>query len=119
MQKEAAVASKPAHSLKNETSRRKTGNGKHDGAKVAAEVPASTEWDAFSPGSWQRTIDVRDFIQRNVAPYHGDEAFLAAPTARTKAVWAKLQPYFKQEIQKGVLDVDAKTPSTLTSHKPG
>ena len=41
------------------------------------------------------------------------------PSERTKAVWAKLQPYFKEEIRKGVLDVDAKTPSSLTAHQPG
>ena len=34
-------------------------------------------------------------------------------------MWAKLEPYFKEEIQKGVLDVDVKTPSSLTSHAPG
>jgi formate C-acetyltransferase len=34
-------------------------------------------------------------------------------------VWAKLQPYFQEERKKGVLAVDAKTPSTLLAHKPG
>jgi len=81
--------------------------------------PAPAPWAGLTPGRWQKSIDVRDFIQRNVTPYTGDEAFLAGPTERTKAVWAKLQPFFKEEIKKGVLDVDAKTPSTLTSHKPG
>ena len=74
---------------------------------------------ALRPDAWQRTIDVRDFIQRNVMPYDGDEAFLAPPSERTKAVWAKLQPFFQEECRKGVLDVDAKTPSSMTSHKPG
>src|SRR3954453_9336858 len=77
------------------------------------------EWAGFSPGHWQRTIDVRDFIQSNVKPYDGGEAFLSGPTERTKAVWAKLQHYFNEEIHKGVLDVDAQTPSSMTSHKPG
>jgi formate C-acetyltransferase len=49
----------------------------------------------------------------------GDEAFLVGPTARTSAVWEKLQPYFREEAKKGVLDVDPKTPSSLTSHGPG
>ena len=52
-------------------------------------------------------------------PTRGDEKFLAGPTKRTKAVWAKLQPYFKEEQKKGVLAVDAKTPSTLLAHKAG
>ncbi|MGC1843074.1 MAG: formate C-acetyltransferase, partial [Pseudolabrys sp.] len=61
----------------------------------------------------------RDFIVRNVTPYTGDEKFLAPASAKTKAVWAKLQPYFQEERKKGVLAVDAKTPSTLLAHKPG
>ena len=73
-------------------------------------------WRGFNPGSWRTSIDVRDFIVRNVTPYDGDEKFLAGPTERTKAVWAKLQPYFKEEQKKGVLAVDTKTPSTLLAH---
>ena len=80
---------------------------------------ALNEWAGFSPGRWQQTIDVRDFIQQNVTPYNGDEGFLVEPSERTKAVWDKLQPYFQEEIKKGVLDVDAKTPSSLTAHQPG
>ena len=51
--------------------------------------------------------------------YAGDEKFLVGPTARTKAVWDKLRPYFVEEQKKGVLAADAKTPSTLLAHKPG
>src|SRR4051812_32799110 len=99
MQKEAAVASKSAPSPKGEAGRRPKGNGK-DGSAAIVEIASSTgEWAGFAPGRWQHTIDVRDFIQCNVTPYHGDETFLAAPTARTKAVWAKLQPFFKEEIK--------------------
>jgi formate C-acetyltransferase len=76
-------------------------------------------WRDFKYGNWCDTIDVRDFIVRNVASYSGDEAFLAGPSSRTKAVWAKLQPYFQDERKKGVLAVDAKTPSTVLAHKAG
>jgi formate C-acetyltransferase len=76
-------------------------------------------WRDFAPGDWCRSIDVRDFIARNVTPYSGDEQFLAAPSERTKAVWKKLQPYFQEEQKKGVLAVDAHAPSTLLAHKPG
>ena len=76
-------------------------------------------WRGFKPGSWSSSIDVRDFIVRNVTPYHGDESFLAGPSERTKAVWDKLQPYFREEQKKGVLAVDAKTPSTLLAHEAG
>jgi formate C-acetyltransferase len=76
-------------------------------------------WSGFRPGDWQTSINVRDFIVRNVTPYSGNEDFLAGASQRTKAVWAKLQPYFADERKKGVLAVDTKTPSTLLAHKAG
>jgi formate C-acetyltransferase len=78
-----------------------------------------TCWRDFKPGHWRSAIDVRDFIASNVSPYGGDEKFLVGPSKRTQAVWAKLQPYFKEERQKGVLAVDAKTPSSLLAHQAG
>src|SRR6478735_11928041 len=76
-------------------------------------------WRGFESGRWTQTIDMRDFIIRNLIPYDGDEAFLAGPSARTQAVWAKLQPLFREEQSKGVLDVDASTPSAVLAHAPG
>jgi formate C-acetyltransferase len=85
-----------------------------------SRTAATTEpWRQFIPGPWMHRIDVRDFILLNVKPYEGEESFLAGPTERTKAVWATLQPYFREEAKKGVLDVDPATPSTMTSHAPG
>jgi len=88
---------------------------------AASSKAAKSErsWRAFAPGPWRDSIDVRDFIVRNVTPYDGDESFLTGPSERTKAVWTKLQPYFKDEQHKGVLAVDAQTPSTLLAHKAG
>ena len=83
------------------------------------EADAGHCWDGFRPGDWNTSINVRDFIVRNVKPYPGNEDFLAGPSQRTKAVWAKLQPYFADERKKGVLAVDVQTPSTLLAHKPG
>src|SRR6185312_5816263 len=48
-----------------------------------------------------------------------DESFLAAPSAKTIAVWDRLRPFFQEEQRKGVLDVDAATPSTMLAHAPG
>jgi formate C-acetyltransferase len=76
-------------------------------------------WRDFEPGDWVTSINVRDFIVRNVTSYSGDEQFLAGASQRTKAVWAKLQPYFTEERKKGVLAVDAQNPSTLLAHKAG
>ncbi|MFZ3243143.1 MAG: formate C-acetyltransferase [Pseudolabrys sp.] len=91
-------------------------------AALAKEVETKggqDPWRGFKPGDWRSSIGVRDFIVRNVTPYTGEEKFLAPASAKTKAVWAKLQPYFQEERKKGVLAVDAKTPSTLLAHKPG
>src|SRR5262245_39981218 len=88
-------------------------------AALSKNAKDQQSWRGFNRGSWCDTIDVRDFINRNVTPYAGDEKFLAGPSKRTLAVWAKLQPYFKDEQKKGVLAVDAKTPSTMLAHKPG
>jgi formate C-acetyltransferase len=91
--------------------------------EAAAAKPKSQKdvscWRGFQPGAWTTSIDVRDFIARNATPYLGDEKFLSGPSKRTKAVWEKLQPYFKEERNKGVLAVDAHTPSTLLAHKAG
>jgi hypothetical protein len=78
-------------------------------AALWKDVDAGDCWRVFRPGDWRTSISVRDFIVRNVTPYLGNEAFLVAPSQRTKAVWAKLQPYFTDERKKGVLSVDAKT----------
>ncbi|WP_100343613.1 formate C-acetyltransferase [Compostimonas suwonensis] len=76
-------------------------------------------WEGFRPGPWQDSIDVRDFIQRNYTPYEGDAGFLEGPTERTSGVWQKLVALFPEEREKGVYDVDAITPSTITAHAPG
>jgi formate C-acetyltransferase len=88
-------------------------------AALKKDVKDESSWRGFRAGDWRTSINVRDFIVRNVTPYSGDEKFLAGPSKRTKAVWDKLQPYFQEERKKGVLAVDAKAPSTLLAHKPG
>jgi formate C-acetyltransferase len=82
--------------------------------------PDSTNaWRTFSGDKWKREIDVRDFIATNLTPYSGGPEFLVKPTAKTLAVWESLQPYFREEAKKGVLEADASVPSSLTSHGPG
>jgi len=76
-------------------------------------------WDGFVAGPWVDHVDVRDFIQRNYTPYTGDASFLAGPTARTTAMWDRLAAMFPEERAKGVYDIDATTPSTITSHAAG
>jgi len=82
-------------------------------------LQSADAWRGFAPGPWQESVDVRDFIQRNYTPYDGDDSFLAGPTERTKHIWRTLSEMFPEERAKGVYDVDATTPSTITSHAPG
>ncbi|MCX4964096.1 formate C-acetyltransferase [Streptomyces sp. NBC_00654] len=88
-------------------------------AAAAETTTDSGAWDGFKGGLWRDAIDVRDFVQQNYTPYEGDGSFLAGPTARTTAVWEKLLALFPEEIAKGVLDVDVKTPSRIDAFKPG
>lgn len=88
-------------------------------AALKKEADAGNCWKGFQPGDWLSSINVRDFIVRNVTPYTGDESFLTEASQRTNAVWAKLEPYFADERKKGVLAVDAQTPSTMLAHKAG
>ena len=78
------------------------------------------EWISFNKGNWTKEIDVRDFIQKNYTPYDGDDAFLTGPTKATQTLWDQVMELTKQEQEKGgVLDMDTKIISTITSHGPG
>lgn len=84
------------------------------------ETPVQEAWDGFVGGNWQKAIDVRDFIQRNYTPYDGDDSFLAGPTEATTRLWADVMDLFAQETANGgVLDMDTKLVSTITSHEAG
>ena len=77
-------------------------------------------WAGFVGGNWEHEIDVRDFIQRNYTPYDGDESFLAGPTEATTKLWGEVMDLFQQEREAGgVLDMDTKVVSTITSHEAG
>ena len=78
------------------------------------------EWRAFNNGTWEHEINVRDFIQKNYTPYDGDDSFLAGPTGKTEERWAQVMELSRQEREAGgVLDMDTKLVSTITSHGPG
>ena len=80
----------------------------------------SEAWNGFNGGNWERFIDVRDFIQKNYTPYEGDDTFLTGPTQNTKDLWAQVMDLTKKEREAGgVLDMDTKVVSTLTSHGAG
>ncbi|WIN00576.1 formate C-acetyltransferase [Actinoplanes oblitus] len=84
-----------------------------------ATITGLDPWRGFTGDGWRTGIAVRDFIQANYTPYEGDAAFLTGATDRTRGIWAKLSAMFPAERERGVHDIDAATPSTITSHRPG
>ena len=78
------------------------------------------QWNGFKRGNWSKTIDVRDFIQKNYTPYEGDSSFLENATDKTKKLWNEvLELYKKEKDNGGVLDVDTETRSDIDAYKPG
>ena len=78
------------------------------------------EWDSFKKGVWEKEINVRDFILKNYTPYEGDDSFLADATQDTLDLWDQVLKLSEEERKKGgVLDMDTKIISTITSHGPG
>ncbi|MBR5371720.1 MAG: formate C-acetyltransferase [Oscillospiraceae bacterium] len=78
------------------------------------------EWDGFNTGKWTRSVNVRDFIQKNITPYDGDESFLTPATDATKKLWEQVMVLAQKERENGgVLNMDTSIISTITSHGPG
>ena len=76
--------------------------------------------EKFVSGKWEQEINVRDFIQKNYTPYEGDSSFLADATDATKKLWQECCDLLKKERDNGgVLDMDTKIVSTITSHGAG
>jgi formate C-acetyltransferase len=86
----------------------------------AAAGPFGMMGTEFAGTAWKREINVRDFILNNVTPFTGDESFLAPPTERTGALWAKVLKLTEEErAEGGTLDMDTGIVSTVVSHAPG
>lgn len=77
-------------------------------------------WRGFVGDEWTRKVSVRDFIRKNYTVYEGDESFLEGPTQDTLDLWDQVMDLSKKERENGgVLDMDTKVISTITSHGPG
>ncbi|SEN57777.1 formate C-acetyltransferase [Mesobacillus persicus] len=78
------------------------------------------QWKGFTSGTWQKEINVRDFILKNFTQYNGNEEFLASATDATNALWKQVMELTKKERDNGgVYDMDTEIVSTITSHGPG
>lgn len=74
----------------------------------------------FIEGNWNQSINVKDFVRKNVTPYEGDASFLADATTETIRLWDTCLKAMAIERQNnGCLDIDTNTISTITSHAAG
>ena len=76
-------------------------------------------WKGFKKGAWQDGIDVSNFIVSNYKEYRGDESFLSGISAKTQKVMNRVDKLLLEEAKKGLLDVELKRLSDITSFKPG
>jgi len=76
-------------------------------------------WKGFKKGEWQEGINVSNFILSNYKEYRGDESFLSGISQKTQKVMKKVDKLLLQEAKKGLLDVELKKLSGITSFKPG
>ena len=79
----------------------------------------SSIWDKFKGTKWKTEINVSDFIINNYKEYKGDESFLTTSTEKTNKVWDKCKKLIKEELEKGVLDVDTEHMSGIDAFEPG
>lgn len=77
------------------------------------------EWKNFIGENWRSHIDVQNFIKENYVEYTGDDSFLAQATNKTNSVMATLKPLLKEELDKGILDVELKKISGINNFEPG
>ena len=76
-------------------------------------------WDKFKGTTWKKEINVRNFIQNNYKFYEGNEDFLVGTTEKTVKVWAKCSDLLKEELKKGVLDIDVSHVAGINAFDPG
>ncbi len=74
----------------------------------------------FTDGEWRTTVNVADFVSKNLTSYTGDASFLHGATERTKRVWdVCLKALEEERAAGGVRSFDPDVVSTITSHKAG
>lgn len=78
------------------------------------------EWRGFHGNEWKDEINVANFIASNYKEYKGDDAFLAQPTKKTKAIWDRCEQLLAEETKNGgCLDVETNILSGINAFAPG
>lgn len=77
-------------------------------------------WENFKQGNWNKTIDVRDFVNLNYTPYDGDSSFLKGATERTAKLNDKVNDLFREEQARGgVYDIDTERVASILTYPAG
>jgi formate C-acetyltransferase len=75
---------------------------------------------AFNQGVWNTSINVRDFVVKNIVSYYGDDQFLVGASEKTQKLWEVCKKGMQQERQNnGVHSVDTETISGVASFGAG
>ncbi len=83
-------------------------------------MKTDTQAIQFVPGEWNSTINVYDFVVKNIRPYLGESTFLEGPTPRTTSLWEACKAVLLQErANNGILAIDTETISNITAFRPG
>lgn len=77
------------------------------------------EWQDFELDKWDKDINVSNFIKVNYHSYDGDSEFLEKTTSKTDKVWNKCSELLKEELKKGVLDIDVTRASGINVYEAG
>jgi formate C-acetyltransferase len=88
-------------------------------ANLFARKEMAIAWKGFKPGSWSEGINLRDFIQKNYHPYHGDESFLEGPTEDTISLWSDVNARIQEEVRTRTINVDLERFSGIDNFEPG
>ncbi len=74
----------------------------------------------FIKGDWNEKIDVKDFVSKNITPYHGNHSFLCGPTKNTQELWNICLREMKTERERnGLHSADTDTISASNAFKAG
>lgn len=74
----------------------------------------------LEPRVWNSTINVNDFILKNIKPYEGDASFLVGASSKTIALWEECKKSLLEERKNdGCLAIDTEVISNITSFGPG
>jgi formate C-acetyltransferase len=77
-------------------------------------------WRKFVQGTWNKEINVRDFMSLNYKEYLGDSSFLQGPTESSLKLNEMFYGFLEEEkVKGGVIELDTKVAATLTSHGAG